>query len=224
MPLFCGHEAVHPRWVSFTTGDVAEQRAARAMLVLHADAAHARSDAARAPWCNRCGLWMLRSLGRTNTKRPAVSRARLAQLAQHEDAEVARLKEDAAQVILDWADQNVDAQTPPPPPPPVARPPAPTPLAPVPADLRLRTGRYVSVTMANFPIAQQAKLVQLLAQELQLKSHDDEIEIDLGEVPDSTLYRLLTEVSRHAWSLRWSAERETGRLLVQQWGALVDWR
>jgi len=224
MPLFCGHEAVHPRWVSFTAGDAVEQRVARAMLVLHADAEHVLSDAARAPWCNRCGLWMLRSLGRTNTRRPPVSRARMAQLAQHEDAAVARLKEDAAEVILEWADQNVPAtpQIPAPAPAPPAPAPKPAFRAHVPAELRISTGRYVATTMATFPVVQQLALVRFLSQELQLQSQEDEIEIDLSELPDATLHQLLTLVARHAWSLRWASERDTGRLLLQSWAAIVE--
>ena len=76
--------------------------------------------------------------------------------------------------------------------------------------------------MATFPVVQQLALVRFLSQELQLQSQEDEIEIDLSELPDATLHQLLTLVARHAWSLRWASERDTGRLLLQSWAAIVE--
>jgi hypothetical protein len=236
--MFCGHPPVHARWVD--VGDAErvpppERRAARAMMVLHCtpervvDLAHGDENV-NAPWCNKCGLWMLRSLGRTQTRQPAMKRERVEALAaaRHGDADaVVRLKAAAAAEVLAWAGRAATAVEPPRAT-PVAHPPraakrqctrAPpdvAAVAPPPPDVLGRTQRFVSRTLAWLPLIHQARALHVMSH-LLTGATGDEIEVDLGEVDIVTLHNLLASVARSVMCLRWRLESVEARELTRAW-------
>lgn len=233
--MMCGHAAVHVRWVEVGGKTVAEPecRAARAMMVLRSHASNTvrlatEDPLGRTPWCNSCGLWMLRCLGRTSTRRPTLGRAQLDTLVVDNDPEVARLKVAAAAEVRAWAASasaaagGAGAGS--------ATAPAATrakheavevPTVAVPSpDIQKSLGTWVSSKLGLMPVEEQAVVVQFLSQKLGASS-EDEIEVDLATLDYDILHALFLLTGEIVHRLRWRVEQIEYADLVRAYVANV---
>jgi hypothetical protein len=102
MTTTCLHPAVHTRWITAGAMSHDDLRLLRALMVVAANGAdNVRTIAEgatvppRSAWCNKCGVWINRCMGRTGTAPPVLTHGKLAERARDCDPAVRRLKGEA---------------------------------------------------------------------------------------------------------------------------------